>query len=319
MFAATSSASSRWYCQSALPVSVTNPLVDRRVDSRGDEAVQPQGLQHVAAQVDVVALVAGRGMRPAACSSPTVTPWTRRAAFAASRFWRKLPTVPRSVTLPSRADTAIAALSTFGSQSSSSLTRANSFSFDDVTGQSWSPPSPPPSGHAPSGCGGGRTTAARGSWECREVVLGKPKDLLVVQAIEVDCASPITLAATSLRGCRRARATGGRRWPCLCRARGSGSRRRATGHRSTAASTQGCLLRRCAACRRGVHRPTGRTLHRWRRPSCRGRRWPRRRVLPRRNSMSCAMVIRARADVVREGDHGDQSRISATPTDDTRW
>jgi hypothetical protein len=44
------------------------------------------------------------------------TPKTRSAALFASRFWRRLPTVPRNVTKPLLAETAIDALSTFGSQ-----------------------------------------------------------------------------------------------------------------------------------------------------------------------------------------------------------
>ena len=65
------------------------------------------------------------------CSSllTSVTPYTRAAAFPASRFSRKLPTVPRRVTAPSSADTAIAWLSTFGSQESSAATSSCRSSF----------------------------------------------------------------------------------------------------------------------------------------------------------------------------------------------
>ena len=63
--------------------------------------------------------------------STEVTPNTRRAAFWASRFSRRLPTVPRRVIFPSSVETAIASLSTFGSQKSSSLTSAvRSLSLD---------------------------------------------------------------------------------------------------------------------------------------------------------------------------------------------
>jgi hypothetical protein len=46
---------------------------------------------------------------------------TRSAAFFVSRFSRKLSTVPRSVTVPSFAETGIAVASTLGSQKRSSL------------------------------------------------------------------------------------------------------------------------------------------------------------------------------------------------------
>jgi len=54
--------------------------------------------------------------------STLLTPATRSASFAASRFCRKVDTVPRSVTMPSSAVTPIALASTFGSQPSSSVT-----------------------------------------------------------------------------------------------------------------------------------------------------------------------------------------------------
>src|SRR3954454_19676691 len=62
--------------------------------------------------------------------SRLLTPCTRLAAFAASRFSRKLPTVPRSLTSPSSVETAIASLSTRGSQKSSSSTSKRSSSLD---------------------------------------------------------------------------------------------------------------------------------------------------------------------------------------------
>jgi hypothetical protein len=59
-----------------------------------------------------------------------VTPKTRSAAVFAERFSRKLPTVPRSVTVPSWVPTAIDELSILGSQKSSSETFFLSSSFD---------------------------------------------------------------------------------------------------------------------------------------------------------------------------------------------
>jgi hypothetical protein len=50
------------------------------------------------------------------------TPDPRSAAFFASRFCRKLPPVPRRVTIPSSMETAIALLSIFAFQQSSSAT-----------------------------------------------------------------------------------------------------------------------------------------------------------------------------------------------------
>ena len=78
--------------------------------------------------------------------STEVTPKTRSAAFLASRFWRKLPTVPRSVIVPLSAETAIASGSIFGSQKSSSLTSATRSSFDIVVLLSFARAAAPPSG-----------------------------------------------------------------------------------------------------------------------------------------------------------------------------
>src|SRR3954447_19899088 len=69
--------------------------------------------------------------------SRLLTPYTRLAAFAASRFSRKLPTVPRSVTSPSSVETAIASLSTRGSQKSSSSTSKRSSSLDMMFSFGW--------------------------------------------------------------------------------------------------------------------------------------------------------------------------------------
>ena len=69
------------------------------------------------------------GIRTCSSLLISVTPYTRAAAFPASRFSRKLPTVPRRVTAPSSADTAISRLSTFGSQESSAATSSCKSSF----------------------------------------------------------------------------------------------------------------------------------------------------------------------------------------------
>ena len=70
--------------------------------------------------------------------STEITPNTRCAAFFASRFSRRLPTVPRSVIVPLFAETAIASLSTLGSQKSSSLTSAvRSLSKDIASSFRW--------------------------------------------------------------------------------------------------------------------------------------------------------------------------------------
>src|SRR5712691_7367284 len=60
------------------------------------------------------------------------TPKTRSAAAPASRFSRRLPTVPRKVTLPPSAETAIDVLSTLGSQKSSSRTSRATSSFEGI-------------------------------------------------------------------------------------------------------------------------------------------------------------------------------------------
>ena len=113
MFEATNSASSRWYCQFAVPVSVTTPSLDLRVDGARDEAVEHQRLQNVAAKVGVRPLVVVHQLYLSLLSTE-MTPNTRSAAFFASRFSRRLPTVPRSVTVPSSAETAIAVVVDLG-------------------------------------------------------------------------------------------------------------------------------------------------------------------------------------------------------------
>jgi hypothetical protein len=67
---------------------------------RGDEGVQHQRLEDVAAQVGVVPLVASQQL-DLELVADVLTPQTRSAAFFASRFSRRLPAVPRSVTAPS--------------------------------------------------------------------------------------------------------------------------------------------------------------------------------------------------------------------------
>src|ERR1700704_3232397 len=68
------------------------------------------------------------------CSSlwTCLTPYTRLAALVASRLSRRLPTVPRRVTTPSSVETAIAWLSTLGSQKSSSSTLVRNSSLDTL-------------------------------------------------------------------------------------------------------------------------------------------------------------------------------------------
>ena len=59
MFPATNSASSRWYCQLAEPVSVTNPLSDLDVDAVWNQPVERQRLEHRRAKVGVLATIFG--------------------------------------------------------------------------------------------------------------------------------------------------------------------------------------------------------------------------------------------------------------------
>src|SRR4051812_8477665 len=68
--------------------------------------VPDQSLQRMAADLGVLAPVVVR--QPD--SSPSETPDTRairRVSETAARRWAKLPTVPRNITVPSRAQTAI--------------------------------------------------------------------------------------------------------------------------------------------------------------------------------------------------------------------
>src|SRR4029453_453312 len=73
---ATNSASLRWYCQAAVPVSVTRPLSAFGIDRLGDEAVQRHRLQH-GATGRRPADRARRGSAPRGCCGPR---WRRRRA-----------------------------------------------------------------------------------------------------------------------------------------------------------------------------------------------------------------------------------------------
>jgi hypothetical protein len=128
-FEATNSASSRWNCQLAVPVSVTKPsamsastVAGTRVFSVSAWRMSPR--RSASARLSSFMICTSRSLLTC------LTPWMRSASFFASCFSRKLPTVPRSVTTPSSAEAVIALLLTFGSQMSSSVTERCSSSFD---------------------------------------------------------------------------------------------------------------------------------------------------------------------------------------------
>src|SRR6266545_2804406 len=126
---ATNSASSRWYCHVAEPLSVTQPSSTVASIVLG---TRPSSLSACSTEPRRSASSRPCPVRIRTLSSlrTDLTPCTRSAAFCASRFSRRLPTVPCRVTSPLSAETATAESSTLGSQRISSLTQPWSSSFD---------------------------------------------------------------------------------------------------------------------------------------------------------------------------------------------